>query len=228
MGKVVLYSSSKGGCGKTTSSLVVSDYVAAKCGKRIALLDCDLQQHATSFFDVANAAVNVEVKPVSQLNEVDTLKVVFAAAERYPYVFIDMPGVSTKLALMMYGRADLVVIPANSSHMDARDANVCVRAIQEAELSYGRSIRRAILWNRVTTGKTATVDRAVYELLRQQLPDELVLQGALADRPLYRGMFEDGITPRLITKPTQAQRRAQEEVAAIGDEIMKLLEDYHG
>ncbi len=226
MGKVIVSSSSKGGCGKTTSSVLLSDYISFKIGERSALIDCDLQQHAASFFDVAKPEVNVECKAVSHLDDASILKVVFAAADRYPYVFVDLPGISTKLALMMYGKADLVVIPANSSLMDARDAEVSVKAIQEAELSFGRDIRRAVLWNRVTTSKTANTDRSVFDLVLQT--GERIFRGALADRPMYRAMFENGVTPRLIDKPTQPQARAQSEVAMIGDEILEMMGDGHG
>ena len=44
----IAVASAKGGCGKTTVALLMGTELALD-GYRVALLDCDLNQHATAF-----------------------------------------------------------------------------------------------------------------------------------------------------------------------------------
>src|SRR4051794_39379374 len=86
--------SAKGGCGKTTLAILLGTELALE-GYTVALLDCDVNQHATAFGSKVRIAGFSVVPSIDEANVLPKLR---EAAEHTDVVLIDLPGGSSTLA----------------------------------------------------------------------------------------------------------------------------------
>ena len=85
--------SAKGGVGKTTVAISVSAELALD-GYRVALLDCDLNQHASHFGKIAEIAGLTVVPAIDEKNVLPALR---KAQGENDLVVIDLPGGSAPM-----------------------------------------------------------------------------------------------------------------------------------
>ena len=98
---ILSIASAKGGCGKTTVSILLGTELALD-GYKVALLDCDLNQHASAFGAKAKLPGFTVVRDVTETNVLAALRT--AEAEN-DIVLIDLPGGSSTLALKALQRS---------------------------------------------------------------------------------------------------------------------------
>src|SRR5947207_3187930 len=110
--------SAKGGCAKTTIAILLGAELALD-GYMVALLDCDLNQHASAFGVKAKIPGLSVVGNVMDTNILAALK---KAEAEQDVVLIDLPGGSSTLALKALQRSHLVLVPTQASLPDVRDA----------------------------------------------------------------------------------------------------------
>ena len=70
---VLAVASAKGGVGKTTIAILVGTELALE-GYKIALLDCDLNQHATAFGEKADIQGFTVIPSVDEANVLSALR----------------------------------------------------------------------------------------------------------------------------------------------------------
>src|ERR1700750_2585674 len=110
--------SAKGGCGKTTLSILLGAEFALD-GYKVALLDCDLNQHASAFGLKAKLP---GFSVVPDIGETEILKTLRECEADHDIVLVDLPGGSSTLALKAMQRSHFVLVPMRPSLPDARDA----------------------------------------------------------------------------------------------------------
>src|ERR1700757_5119692 len=126
---VVSIASAKGGCGKSTIAILLGAQYALD-GYKVALLDCDLNQHASTFGKKAKIP-NFSVVP--DIGEKEILKALRDAENDNDIVLVDLPGGSSTLALKSMQRSHFVLVPMRPSLPDARAAMKTVAQIDDAE-----------------------------------------------------------------------------------------------
>ena len=87
----VCVSSTKGGCGKSTTAICIAAELALD-GYRVALLDCDLNQHASQFGEISDIP-GLSVMPA--IDERNVLASLRRAEGEADLVVIDLPGGSS-------------------------------------------------------------------------------------------------------------------------------------
>jgi chromosome partitioning protein len=103
--------SAKGGCGKTTLSILLGAELAME-GYTMALLDCDLNQHAAAFGKKMKLKA---LKIVPSVAEQNVLAEMRNAESENDMVIIDLPGGSSTLALKALQRSNFVIVPCQAS-----------------------------------------------------------------------------------------------------------------
>jgi chromosome partitioning protein len=66
------------------------------------------------------------------------------------FVIVDLEGTASMMAGYAMSRAELVIIPAQGSHLDATGAVEAIRLVREQEKAFKRKIPFAILFTRTS------------------------------------------------------------------------------
>jgi len=205
--------SAKGGCGKTTVAILLGAELALD-GYQVALLDCDLNQHASAFAAKAQLPGLAIVPDVTEGNVLAALKQAEAAQD---VVLVDLPGGSSTLALKALQRSHFVLVPAQASLPDVRDAMKTLAQIDDAQDLARTPIARAMVWTRLAAGFESKSARHVREGLEGQGVG--ILKSALMERAAFRELHITGQVPR------QADRggAAAANVTALAAEVLGRL-----
>lgn len=186
----IAIASAKGGCGKTTLAILLAAELALD-GYRVALLDSDLNQHASAFGARAHIPGLTIVADITEANVLAALR---DAEARQDAVVIDLPGGSSTLALKALQRSQFVLVPAQASLPDARDAMKTIAQIDDAQDLARTPIARAIVWSRLLPGFESRAARHVRQTVEANgVP---VLDAALMERAAFREMHISGEVPR--------------------------------
>lgn len=211
--RVITIASVKGGVGKTTLAILLGTELALE-GYRVAMLDCDLNQHGVAFAEKADIANFSVIGDVDEDNVLPTLR---QAKADNDLVVIDLPGVSSTLALKAFQRSHLVLIPSQTSLPDLRDAIRTNTQVNDAEELQGTSIPRSIVWTRIPAGFESRASRHVRESIHGR--DIPVLSRTLMDRAAFRELHITGQVPR----QTDPASNPAENVSALTSEILACL-----
>ena len=205
--------SAKGGCGKTTVSLLIGSELALD-GYKVTLLDCDLNQHATAFGTKADIpGFNV----ISSVDEANVLAALREAEANSDVVVIDLPGGSSTLALKALQRSNFVLVPCQASLPDVRDAIKTIAQIDDAQDLARINIARSLIWTRVLSGFESRAAKHVRESVEGKgVP---VFKSAMMERAAFRELHMTGKTPRQMDGKTTAAVN----ISAIAGELIQNL-----
>lgn len=211
---VVSIASAKGGVGKSTLALLLGTEFALD-GYRVALLDCDLNQHATAFGLKAKLP---GFTIVPDIGEKEVLSALRTAETNNDLVLVDLPGGSSTLALKALQRSHLVLVPTQPSLPDVRDAVKTIAQIDDAEELARTPIARAVVWTRFLPGFESRVARHVRQSLEGQgIP---ILKSALMERAAFRAIHLTGQVPR----QEEPESAAALNIAALMQEVLAQLQ----
>ena len=207
-------SSTKGGCGKSTVAISVAAELALD-GYRVALLDCDLNQHASLFGKIADVPGLTVVPAIDEKNVLSALR---QAQDTADLVVIDLPGGSSTLALKALQRSNFVLIPCQTTLPDVRDAVRTVEQIDDAQELARSPIARSLIWSRILPGFEARAARHVRESIEAKgLP---IFQASMMQRAALAEFHLTGKVPR----QTDPRSMAAQNVAAVTSEVLSNLE----
>ena len=210
---VVSIASAKGGCGKSTISILLGSEYALN-GYRTVVLDCDLNQHSTAYGQKAKLP---KFSVVPDVGEAQILKALREAEAKNDLVIVDLPGGSSTLALKAMQRSHFVLVPMRPSLPDARDAMKTVAQIVDAEELARTPIPRALLWTLFRPGFESRVSRHVRKSLEGEgVP---VMKSALMERAAFQAIHLTGRVPR----QDDSQGAAAANVTALAAEVMDWL-----
>ena len=207
---ILVFASSKGGVGKSTICAALGAALAER-GDRVLILDLDQSRTVERWHRnaIANSNVvdglTVEAVPAAQFT--DRMRDL-GAGETYDHILIDLAGAREVTLFKAIARADLVIIPAQASAPDIREALVIVGDVRDIEETAGRKIPYRLLLTKMGPLRTRVSDFAYNELARLGLP----LLSAIGERTAYREMFLSGDPPTRIDPNSGA-----------GAEILDLL-----
>lgn len=211
---VLSIASAKGGVGKSTVAILLGTEFALD-GYKVALLDCDLNQHASAFGLKAKLP-GFTVLP--DIGEKEVLGALRTAEAKNDLVLIDLPGGSSTLALKALQRSHLVLVPTQPSLPDVRDAMKTMAQIDDAVELARTPIARAVVWTRFLPGFESRVSRHVrLSMEGQGVP---ILKTALMERAAFRAIHLTGQVPR----QEEPSGPAATNVSALTKEVLAHLE----
>lgn len=191
----VAFVSSKGGTGKTTAALLLA-LGLAKEGRRVAMIDCDVNLPLFSWKRMANTPI--QVFPATNLEELrDILPLARSAAE---FVIVDTEGSVRGRPFVKELMADLVLVPTGPSMLEA------VESIRTSEFLRTVPGRRepftphACLLTRTPAALRPRSLSAVIALIKTK--GISLLETAVIEKEAYRALFAMGAT---LESPELAQ-----------------------
>lgn len=211
---IITFASSKGGVGKSTTCAAISAELALQ-GSRVLLIDLD--QNKTLARWARKAPIEgLTVLPIES-KEFGEFFRKQAVAGNYDHICIDLPGTREATMFKVLARSDLVVIPAQASEPDLREALVVVSDIRDVREETGRAIPYRLLLTKVFPLRSRVTDYAYQELERHGLP---LFRTALVERSAYKEMFLTGEPPTR----SESGKGAGAEVKALLAEIHAIVD----
>ncbi len=215
----IVFASSKGGVGKTTSALALS-FVLANNGVLTTLIDADpnapLVRWADRFPEGIPDGLTVKGALGSEVAEV-----IDAATD--PFVIVDLEGSKNVEVSVGLGRADLALIPMKGSQLDADEAASVIKLIRRQELVFRRKIPFRVFFSQTSP---VISDRGMRDI-ESQLRDQGIptLRVAMMDRAAFKAPFRLGgsiysLTPTDVRQPGVAIENAEAFAAEINDVLI--------
>lgn len=208
---IVTFASSKGGVGKSTTCAAIASALALE-GARVLLIDLDQNRTLDRWAKKA---------PIEGLTVTAVEPQKFGAFFRdqeasgaFDHICIDLPGSREVTLYKALARSDLVVIPAQASEPDLREALVVISDVRDVGEETGRAIPYRVLLTKVFPLRSRVTDYAYAELERRGLP---IFRTTLVERSAYREMFLNG-QPPTMTEPDKGA----------GLEVQSLLSEMRG
>jgi chromosome partitioning protein len=186
---IIAFASSKGGVGKSTICAAIGAKLAQD-GARVLVLDLD-HNRTLERWGRKIKIPTLAVLPVER----DAFTSIFREAQASgaaDHILIDLAGSRETTVLKAIARSDLVVIPAQASEPDLREALVVVTDIKDVAEEKGAPIPYRLLLSKMPSLRTRVTDFAYQELARHGLP---VFRTTMVERVAYKEMFLTGQPP---------------------------------
>jgi chromosome partitioning protein len=216
---VIAFASSKGGCGKSTSAVLIASELAIR-GTTVTLIDADPNQPVTRWAGKPGRPDRLTV--ISSASEETLIDAIDDAASRTAFVLVDLEGTASLMVAQAMSRADLVIIPTKGSVLDAAEAIKVIKFIRRQEKAYHRSIPYSLLFSQTNPAiRPRTLKAIEAEMLQQGVP---VFGTALHERDAYRAIFSFGGTLYTLTRDDVSNLpAATQNVKALTAEVVRAL-----
>jgi len=206
---IISFASSKGGVGKSTTCAAIAAKLAQD-GDRVLVLDLDLNQ------TVARWGRKSRLKTLTvETVEADAFTTTFReklGGGSFDHILIDLAGTREATLLKAMARSDLVIIPAQASEPDLREALVIIDDIRDVIEAGAANLRYRVLLTKLFPLPTRVTLFAHREIKRHALP---AFKAGLVERAIYREMFLTGKGPTEAEPRGKAAREIEQLVAEI-------------
>ncbi len=177
---------------------------------RIACIDAD----PNTTLDIAlRRAEAPEI--VSMVSDAETMLQTLRDAERMAdVVLIDLEGSANQSMLYAVGKSDLVIIPAQPSAFDVREAMKTASVVQQASDLVGHAIPVRVVLTRTPPLKQRVTEHSRTQFSKGGLP---LLPVELVHRVAFQNMSYTGIPPHKSDPGGNAAQNVDRLVEAIAD-----------
>jgi chromosome partitioning protein len=214
----IVFASSKGGVGKTTSALMLA-FVLTRHGVATTLLDADPNQPLARWAERFPNAVpeNLTIDHALGSDVADAVD----KAET-PFIIVDLEGSRNVEVSVGLGRADLALIPMRGSQLDADEAASVIRLIRKQETVFRRPIPFRVYFSLTSP---VIEDRAARRLAEEFRVNTIpMLRTSLMERAAFRVPFNLGVNLYDLTaKQVHNPAAAIGNVEAFAVEIRDIL-----
>ena len=216
--QVIVFASSKGGVGKTTSALILSS-VLTHHGAATTLIDADpnapLALWAKRFPE--NVPPRLTVRTAFRTDVAD---VIDSADD--PFVIVDLEGSRNEEVSVAIGRADLVLIPMKGNQLDADEAVNVIKVIRKQETIFRRKIPFRVFLSQTSP---VIVDRGMRDICAQMHENGIpLLRAAIVERSAYKAPFRlGGSIYDLSDREAKNPKAAIENAEVFAQEIRDVL-----
>jgi chromosome partitioning protein len=215
---VIVFASSKGGVGKTTTALTLAT-VLTHHGAATTLIDADPNSPLALWASRFPAAVPANLT-ISAAFRTDVAEHIDSAKD--PYVIVDLEGSRNEEVSVAIGRADLVLIPMKGNQLDADEAVNVIKVIRKQELIFRRRIPFRVF---IAQTSSAIVDRGMRDICAQFRQNGIPMMARnMVDRAAFKTPFRLGgtiydLTDREATNPQAAIDNAEEFAQEVRDTL---------
>lgn len=216
----IVFASSKGGVGKTTSALALA-FVLVRARASTTLIDADpnapLMRWAERFPDSIPEGLTVRGAVGNA-----AARVIDEAAQRDPFVVVDLEGTKNVDVSVGLGRADLALIPMQGSQLDADEAANVVKLIRTQEDVFRRTIPFRLFFTRTSPVIESKGMRDIHTQLRDLgIP---LLRTSIMEREAFRVPFRVGASFYDLNRNDVRNPRATiENAEAFATEVRDIL-----
>jgi chromosome partitioning protein len=184
----VVFANPKGGAGKSTAAVILATQLARN-GASVTILDADPNKPVSEW---AKRGIPNDLTVVADISEATIIDEIDSAAEKTPFVIVDLEGTASMMVAYAISRADLVIIPTQPSQLDAKQAARAVALIKQQERAFKKSIPFAILYTRTSSAiRTKTLAHVQDQFQKNEVRS---FRTHLHEREAFRALFSFGGT----------------------------------
>jgi chromosome partitioning protein len=205
----IVFASPKGGVGKSTAAVLLATELATHGGS-ITMIDADPNRPLTQWANLPGKPDRLTV--VASVTEDSIIDTIEKAALKSIFVIVDLEGTASTMAAYAMSRADLVIIPAQGSHLDATEAVKAIKLVRGQERAFQRKIPFAILFTRTSAAiRPRTLQSIEGEFTDNKIP---MFGTQIHERDAYRALFAfggtlDGLDPAQVSNLPAARMNAK-------------------
>ena len=138
----------KGGCGKSTTAVHFTYWLATQKKKKVQLVDADAQQSSSEWLEGMELQIPYKVVQTPD----DLLELLPELALESELLVVDGPASLAEATRAILFRADLAIIPVQPTGVDLRSASEAVRLIKQAQSVRGGTPTAAVFLSRAVKG----------------------------------------------------------------------------
>lgn len=216
---VIAFANSKGGSGKTTSALLLACALAEQ--KPTTIIDADPRHPVTTWGEMDGRPDSLTV--ITNQSEKTILDEIEGAAEKDPFVIIDLEGTASRLMSYAISQADLVIIPLKEQQQDAMAALDVIQEIHRDMKATRRKIPYSVLF---TQSRAAVKSRTAKHIAKQfrDNPKIDTFNVEIHERDAFSAIFTIGGTVRdMSAKSVGNLDKAIENIDGFKDEVIAKL-----
>jgi len=216
----IVFASSKGGVGKTTSALALA-FVYAQAGAGTTLIDADPNAPITRWAERFPESIPPNLTVQGALGNA-VAKAIDVAAATDPFVIVDLEGTKNVDVSVGLGRADLALIPMQGSQLDADEASNVVKLIRSQEEVFRRTIPYRVFFTRTSP----VIESKGFKDIQAQLKGFGIpmLQTMIMEREAFRVPFRLGASFYSLNRSeVRNPEAAIENAEAFGAEVRDVL-----
>ncbi len=217
----IVFASPKGGAGKSTSAVLLATELALK-GAAVTIIDADPNKPVSQWAKRAGCPENLSV--VADISEKTIIDEMEAAAEKTPFVVVDLEGTASMMVAYAISRADLVIIPTQGSQLDAAEATKAIKLIKQQEKAFNKTIPYSILFTRTSSAIRPRTLKHIQDEFRKHGVRSFETQ--IHEREAYRALFSfggtlEGLNPAHVSNLNVAIVNAR----AFAGEVISMIRD---
>ncbi|HWB98178.1 MAG TPA: ParA family protein [Bryobacteraceae bacterium] len=183
----IVFASPKGGVGKSTAAVLLATELAGH-GGAVTMIDADPNRPLTRWASLPGKPAKLTV--LATTSEESIIDLIEKAATQTSFVIVDLEGTASMMVGYAMSRADLVIIPAQGSHLDATEAVKAIKLVRSQEKAFKRKIPFAILFTRTSAAiRPRTLQSIEGEFADNRIP---MFSTQLNERDAYRALFAFG------------------------------------
>jgi chromosome partitioning protein len=215
---VIAIANPKGGCGKSTTSLLLSTTLA-EMGASMTVLDCD-PNHPIQTWRGGQSASKVEV--ISGTTEANILSRLDEYRTKRQFVVVDLEGTASLLTSRALSRTQLVIIPIQASAVDADQAAKAIGLVKAEEQSFERKIPYRVVFTRTSPAIRTRLELDIIKDLEEgQIP---TFREHINERSAFKAMFHYKLAlEELDESLVNGIPKARENAARFADELIEFL-----
>lgn len=216
---VIVTANPKGGAGKSTTTLVIAQTLAA-AGASVTIIDADPNR---PIVDWRSGDSTLDLDVIGDASESTIIRQIRDEKSKKQFVFVDLEGTASRLVSRAITQADLVLVPLQASAVDARQASRAIGLIHEEEEALdGREIPFRILLTRTSPIIKTRIEKEILASLENAgLP---ILETALNERQAFKAIFVRRLALNELD-PAQVNglNEAVENARALAGELVEIL-----
>jgi chromosome partitioning protein len=179
----IAFVSPKGGAGKTTSAFLLSAELSKLYD--VTIIDADPNHPVQTWAAGGNTPPRLTI--MSDADEDSIIERIEDAAEKTPFVIVDLEGTASKIVIYAISQADFVIIPTQGSQLDANEAGRAIRVVLQSQKMTGKPIPHAVLLTRTSSSiRTRGLAHIQNGLIGAGIP---VFETELNERDAFKAVF---------------------------------------
>jgi chromosome partitioning protein len=215
----IVFASPKGGVGKSTAAVLLATELASHGGS-VTMIDADPNRPLTQWASRPGKPKKLTV--IATTTEESIIDTIEKAALQTTFVIVDLEGTASMMAGYAMSRADLVIIPAQGSHLDATEAVKAIKLVKGQEKAFQKKIPFAILFTRTSAAiRPRTLQSIEGKFAQNKIP---MFDAQIHEREAYRALFAFGGTLADLD-PAQVANlpAARQNARAFAGEVIEML-----